>query len=1034
MCRLYYRFALLACVCLAVLATSAPAAVIRVKWDSPADGPGDTWANAYRTVTAAIAASAAGDEIWVAGDASHWYAESIILKDGVGLYGGFAGGETTRDQRDWNTNVTILDGGGNRRVVTPPSGATATTVLDGFTIRNGWAGIYCDSSSPTITNSTIVRNDYYGICCDFSSPAITNNTILGNGVTGISCGNSSPTITNNTITGHGEDGIYCGNSSPTITNNTISGNSTGISCASSSPTIMNNTISGNSTGISCSFSSPALTNNTIAGNAGTGIYCRYSSAPTITNNTIAGSGQYGIYCDSSDPSIMNNIVAFNGTGIYKSGGTPVLGSNCVFNPDGTDYRGLSAGASDITVDPRLESAAYGKLHIQPDSPCVDAGMDSAVEAGWKDMDGQARIQGPHVDIGADESDGTVWPAYVPVAVRVSPEGDDANDGSTWALAKRTVQAGIDAAKTVGGDVWVAAGVYNERITLPSYVYLYGGFAGSESSRGECDWGVNTTVLDAGGDDAVVTASGGHRLSAIDGFTIRNGKYGIYCNSSSPSVTNNMISGNDDGIYCQYSSSPTITNNTISGNRRGISCDSSSPWITNNAIAGSGQYGISCLSSNPTITNNTIAANSYDGIYCHDSSPSITNNAIAGNGWAGIYCQYSSSPSITNNTIAGNSRGIYCYSASSFLITNNTIAGNGWAGIYCQYSASPTITNNTISGNGDGIHSNSSSPSITNNIVAFNATGILNYGASGTPVLKYNCVFNPDGTNYDSLTAGTGDISEDPLFVNRTGGDFHISPMSPCINAGLDTAVGDGWRDMDGQPRVLGAHVDIGADEFLAAGVAAARAAAGAPVALPAMPVTAAWQDVFYVEQPDRACGIRVERAAHGLTVGQSATIAGQVALASNGEVSVLAESVAAEGTGGVEPVIVRNVNLGGAGNGLQPAIGGSLGLNNIGLLVTTAGTVFAPRVQSGWFYVDDGSGVWDGTGVGGIYVDATGLLAPPAGSFAAVTGISSCEWYDGNLVNVLRPRSQVDISFWTHASASALWQDVPAVNPRTGGK
>ena len=676
-----------------LLQSAAGASVIRVKWDSPADGPGNDWDDAYHTVTAAIAVSVAGDEIWVAGDAAHPYVENIRLKGGVGLYGGFTGGETTRDQRDWTTNETILDGGGSGTVVFAPAGATATTVLDGFSIRNGSVGIYCYVSSPTITNNTISGNGETGIYCDSSSPTITNNTISGNGETGIDCSSrSSPTITNNTISGNGETGIDCSpRSSPTITNNTISGN--GVD------------------GIRCYDSSPSITNNTIAGNAGCGIYCLLSS-PSITNNTIAGSGRYGIWCSSSSPSITNNIVAFNGTGIDNSMGAPVLGSNCVFNPDGTNYSGLAAGASDITADPKFQSAAYGKLHIQPGSPCVDAGLDSAVGPGWRDMDGQARIQGSHVDIGADESDGTVWPEYVPVIVRVSPGGvdDAAHDGSSWALAKRTVQAGIEAASAARGEVWVAAGVYNEMITLPAYVYLYGGFAGGESARDERDWGVNTTVLDGGGSD-VVTATGGCNVSAIDGFTIRNGRYYIYC----------------------YLSSPSIRNNTITG----------------------------------------------DGDY----------------GDCGIYCEWYSSP----------------------MIANNTISGNDWAGIHCYYYSSPTITNNTISGNrtaGILIYDSTSSPTITNNIVAFSFRGIYKYSTGGAPVLGSNCVFNPDGVNYSGLSAGSGDISEDPLFADRAAGNLRLLRRSPCIDAGDDAGVPP-WLivDKDGNPRISGSHVDMGAFEF-----------------------------------------------------------------------------------------------------------------------------------------------------------------------------------------------------------------------------
>ncbi|GAG22980.1 unnamed protein product, partial [marine sediment metagenome] len=98
------------------------------------------------------------------------------------------------------------------------------------------------------------------------------------------------------------------------------------------------------------------------------------SSPSISNNTItansAGDHGGGIYCYDFSPSISNNIVAFNSSGIYSSDdGTPTLSHNCVYNPDGYDYDGLSAGTGDISVDPELAGVEYGEVHIQPDSPC-----------------------------------------------------------------------------------------------------------------------------------------------------------------------------------------------------------------------------------------------------------------------------------------------------------------------------------------------------------------------------------------------------------------------------------------------------------------------------------------------------------------------------------------------------------------------------------------------------------------------------------------------------------------------------------------
>jgi hypothetical protein len=64
-----------------------------------------------------------------------------------------------------------------------------------------------------------------------------------------------------------------------------------------------------------------------------------------------------------------------------------------------------------------------------------------------------------------------------------------------------------------------------------------------------------------------------------------------------------------------------------------------------------------------------------------------------------------------------------------------------------------------------------------------------------------------------LPPDPANISTDPLFVAPRSGDYHLGNGSPCINMGL-AAFGAifGQLDMDGQPRVLGNQVDIGADE------------------------------------------------------------------------------------------------------------------------------------------------------------------------------------------------------------------------------
>ncbi|MCW5554118.1 MAG: hypothetical protein KIS67_18425 [Verrucomicrobiae bacterium] len=160
---------------------------------------GSSWANAYTNLQDALASPE--DEVWVAtgvyrpappgGDRN----ATFQLRSGRTLYGGFAGGETSRTQHDPTMNPTILsgdllgddganwtNGSDNAYHVVTATNVDATAVLDGFTITGGnnadyGAGVRLENASPRLANCLIATNLAAiggGLCGVDSAPLITN--------------------------------------------------------------------------------------------------------------------------------------------------------------------------------------------------------------------------------------------------------------------------------------------------------------------------------------------------------------------------------------------------------------------------------------------------------------------------------------------------------------------------------------------------------------------------------------------------------------------------------------------------------------------------------------------------------------------------------------------------------------------------------------------------------------------------------------------------------------------------------------------
>ena len=208
--------------------------------------------------------------------------------------------------------------------------------------------------------------------------------------------------------------------------------------------------------------------------------------------------------------------------------------------------------------------------------------------------------------------------------------------------------------------------------------------------------------------------------------------------------------------------------------------------------GGGSYGGTL--NNCTLTDNTANLGGGSGYGTLNNCTLTGNTAEYGGGSVG--------GTLNNCTLSGNTAE-YGGGGSYYSTLNNcTLTGNT-AVTYGGGSGYGTLNNCTLSGNTANNGGGSGYGTLNNCIVWGNTAdigGTENYDSS---TLNYCNSYPPK--------AGTGNISEDPLFVDATNNDFRLQPSSPCIDAGSNDYVTTA-TDLDGNPRIVNDTVDMGAYE------------------------------------------------------------------------------------------------------------------------------------------------------------------------------------------------------------------------------
>ena len=810
-------------------------------------------------------------------------------------------------------NVVILDG-------TTGSAITSSTVIDGFTITGGQAdgsdqaetngaGILCDGGgvvntgssgecSPQLQNIQFVGNEvtqtgsgvlFLGAQTSTSeaSPALADVAFLrnegGGGILSTSgaSGTVTPTlhrvqfIENEVVAGTIRTGMRSdGNASFEIVDAEFIDNSTRSDLAGAG--ILNEAENNaraevkvvNSTFLNHSFNGDGLIRNNV----------RDADAEvtlTIRNSTFAGTeGGFGgegtvISNEKENPDgtadidIANSIFWDNQANILNEGTLTVShsivegsgGSGDWDDDFGTD------GGNNLDVDPLLVDVNANNARLNWASPAIFAGdagvLPSAID---EDLDGNERVRGPEVDMGAYE--GGAFPSTdEPLHVNAGFVVDDGQSGEDWSFPYGTLEGALRAVRNEAlstgsrsfDEVWISQGVYvpgdseDDSFTITGDedgVALYGGFGGFETNRDERDPQTNLTVLsgDINGDDDtnfagvvehaddingnnahhVLTLNAGNsigndvdanitRNTVIDGLTITAGQ-----------ATGSNVDQRGGGLICDGTGTdntcnPTLENVVFQGNiasdRGGalyqVATDGgeSNPDLMNVVFSGNLAENGGALyadgtdggTSSPTIANSVFANNTARAA---DEDDNALGGAMVFNGDDG-----ESSPHIVNTTFVsnvGDFGGALYHRASGGTSTPlfiNTIL----------YANEALDTGSQVRSWTDGAQ-----PRFAFTLLDEGADGVATGGGADASFLDEN----DDAVDFDQST----NLDENPLFVDQfdpAGDDaifatdddgLRLGDSSPALNTGSNDAADNLSTDILGEDRIQGGTVSLGAYE------------------------------------------------------------------------------------------------------------------------------------------------------------------------------------------------------------------------------
>ena len=376
---------------------------------------GTTWADAVPDLQCALLDAAAGNEVWMAPGVYRPTrgpdrSASFVIADGAGVYGGFAGTENRRDQRQPGTARPVLSGdigaddrvdasgvitdlagiaGGNALHVVTIDSTQATTVLEGAIVTGGQASGTAQSGCAYACGG--------GLYVTGGAPQLRNLRLIAN------------------YASDRGGGLYAGQSNPTLIALTMQANQAAHGGAAFLQDVRSQVIN------------TLIAGNHAAGDGG-GLYAANSTVRmvnvTVAANRAGGSG--GGLLLGNGSSLSNALVAgnsaANGSEIGGSATTvqySLVQDGCSGEIACTDHVQTGNPGFVLAPDPAHAPTSLGDFHAQPTSAAIDSGNNDAafdpslpegatisavsVDLGNTPRIIAARINPPQIDLGAFEA-------------------------------------------------------------------------------------------------------------------------------------------------------------------------------------------------------------------------------------------------------------------------------------------------------------------------------------------------------------------------------------------------------------------------------------------------------------------------------------------------------------------------------------------------------------------------------------------------------------------------------------------------------